>query len=186
MQRRNFRAGPVARGLHAAILAGFLFGGGPSLRAAHPAHEPLPIENDGAVQLATSVAKVETRIAADGREQEIGLAAAEVLFPGDRLRYRISFTNASGESIAPGIIRISNPVPEAVEYLEGTALNRESRVQFSIDGGASFAPAEALILVENGVRRSARAADYDAIRWTWNRALHPGETGVVSFDARLH
>ena len=185
MQGRNFRAGTFARGLQAAMLAGLLLGGARSPQAAQLAPEALPMENDGAVQLAASVAKVETRIAADGREEEIGLAAADVLFPGDRLRYSIAFTNASSESIAPGIIRIANPVPEAVEYLEGTALSRESRVQFSIDGGASFAPAEALILVENGARRLARAADYDAIRWTWNRALHPGETGLVSFDARL-
>ena len=182
MQGRNFRPRRCARGLQAAALASMLLGSGGS--AAQPS-ELRPVENDGAVQLATSVAKVETRIAADGREQEIELAEAASARPGDQLRYRISFTNMSGESIAPGIIQITNPLPEAVEYLEGSAFSREAQVQFSIDGGARFASAEALSLIDNGVRRPAGPADYSAIRWTWSRALHPGETGVVSFDARL-
>ena len=182
MQGRNFRPRRCARGRQAAALAGLLLGGA---AAAQPSPEPRLVENDGAVQLATSVVKVEARAAADGREREIELAEAAAL-SGDQLRYRISFTNLSGESIAPGIIQITNPLPEAVEYLEGSASSREAQVQFSIDGGASFAPAKALSLTDNGARRPAGPADYSAIRWTWNRALHPGETGMVSFDARLH
>ena len=185
MQGRDFRPRRCAQGLRAAALAGLLFGG--VAAAQLPELRPVePVENDGAVQLATSVAKVETRIAADGRAREVELAEAASVRPGDRLRYRIAFTNLSGESIAPGIIQITNPLPEAVEYLEGSAFSREAQVQFSIDGGASFASAAALSLIDDGARRPAGPADYSAIHWTWNRALHPGETGTVSFDARLH
>ena len=62
----------------------------------------------------------------DGETQTLLLDASRVR-PGERLRYTIEFTNTSNEYIGPGIIVITNPIPEGAEYLEGTAAGDDTR-----------------------------------------------------------
>lgn len=136
------------------------------------------------VELATSVDRV-VRVTTAGDEIETMLLDAAGVRPGEELRYTVDFTNTSTEIIDPGIIVITNPIPEAVEYLEGTAVGNDTEVLFSVDGGASFAGPESLTVVEGGVRLPAEARHYTTIRWTYGGILGPGEGGSVAFDVRL-
>lgn len=136
------------------------------------------------VELATSVDRV-VRITTANDDIETMLLDAAGVRPGEELRYTVGFTNTSTEIIDPGIIVITNPVPEAAEYLEGTAVGDDTEILFSVDGGASFAGPESLTVVEGGVRLPAEARHYTTIRWTYGGILGPGEGGSVAFDVRL-
>ena len=135
------------------------------------------------VELATSVDRV-VRVTIDGGIETMLLDASKVQ-PGEELRYTIEFTNTSSEIIDPGIVMITNPIPEGAEYLEGTAAGDDTEILFSVDGGASFASPESLTVVEGGIRLPAAPRHYTAIRWTYGGILGPGEGGAVAFDVRL-
>ena len=136
------------------------------------------------VELATSVDRV-VRITTGDDEFETVLLDAAGVQPGEELRYTIEFTNTSTEIIDPGIVVITNPIPEAVEYLEGTAVGDDTEILFSVDGGASFASADRLTVIEGGVRLPAEARHFTAIRWIYGGILGSGEGGSVTFDVRL-
>ena len=136
------------------------------------------------VELSTSVDKV-VRITGDDGEIETLLLDAFTVRPGEELRYTIEFTNTSSEIIDPGIVVITNPIPEAAEYLGGTAVGDDTEIQFSVDGGASFAGPESLTVLEGGVRVPAAPRHYTTIRWVHGGILGPGEGGAVAFDVRL-
>jgi uncharacterized repeat protein (TIGR01451 family) len=135
------------------------------------------------VTLSNSVKKVETVLNESG-EAERRLVDALSVVPGDELRYTITFTNEGGEVVDAGSIVITNPIPEATEYLDGTAFGSGTDIVFSTDG-VSFASANELMVDEAGVEAPASARDYTIIRWVFSPELEPGETGNVSFNVRL-
>ena len=135
------------------------------------------------VTLSNSVKKVETVVNEDG-EAERRLIDAVSVVPGDELRYTITFTNDGGEVVDAGSIVITNPIPEATEYLDGTAFGAGTEIVFSTDG-VSFADPAELVVEEAGTEAPASAKDYKTIRWVFAPELEPGETGNVSFNVRL-
>ena len=136
------------------------------------------------VQLATSVDRV-VKVTTDDGEIETLLLDASAVRPGEELRYTIEFSNNSSEFIPPDVVVITNPIPETADYLAGTATGAGTEILFSVDGGSSFAPPEALTVVERGVELPASEEYYTTIRWIFGRTLGPGESKVVSFDVRL-
>jgi len=136
------------------------------------------------VELVVSVDRVLRLATADG-EMETLLVDASTVQPGQELRYTIAYTNASDQFIDPGIVVITNAIPESAEYIEGSATGARTEIQFSVDNGAAFGFPESLIVVEGGSRIPASARHYTTIRWTVTRVLGPGEGGSVSFDVRL-
>jgi uncharacterized repeat protein (TIGR01451 family) len=136
------------------------------------------------VDLTNSVQKVVASVSATG-EVTRELVAAETVVPGDELRYTISFTNNGSDAVDAGSVVITNPIPDNTEYLEGTAFGSGTEIVFSIDGGETFAVAEELSILEGDVQIPASAGDYTTIRWTFQPALEPGQTGDVTFNVRL-
>ena len=136
------------------------------------------------VELETSVYRV-VRLTTGDDEIETRLFEAAAVRPGEELRYTIEFTNTGTEIIDPGIVVITNPIPEAVEYLDGTAVGDDTEILFSVDGGVSFSSPERLTVVEDGARLPAAPRHYTTIRWTYGGILGPGEGGTVAFDVRL-
>ena len=135
------------------------------------------------VTLSNSVKKVETVVNEDGQAERRLIDASSVV-PGDELRYTITFTNGGGEAVDAGSIVITNPIPEATEYLDGTAFGAGTDIVFSTDG-VSFANAAELMVEEDGSEAPASAKDYKTIRWVFSPELEPGATGDVSFNVRL-
>jgi len=138
------------------------------------------------VPLGPARLELETRIervvpAADGAAAAlVPLAAAPE--PGDELVYTVTFVNAGGQAAAG--IRITQPIPAAVRYVEGSAAAPRATVLFSIDGGRSFGPAEEL-LVDDG-RGRLRPADpgaYTHVRGLLDGEIEPGARGFLRFRA---
>jgi uncharacterized repeat protein (TIGR01451 family) len=123
------------------------------------------------VTLETSVEKWESYETASGSVQR-RLTDAELVVPGDELRYTITFVNQGPEPVDAGSIVITNPLPEGTEYLPGTATGPDTLISFSADG-EKFAP------------DAAAAAEVRAIRWSFQPALAPGDSSSVAFEVRL-
>ncbi len=136
------------------------------------------------VELATSVNRVVERTTEEGGIETLLLDAWDIQ-PGQKLRYTIKFTNASGEFIDPGVIVITNPIPGTVEYVEGTATGIDTEVEFSVDQGDNFGRPETLTILKDGVRAPAAPPHYTTIRFTFGGILGPGEGSAVAFDVRL-
>lgn len=135
------------------------------------------------VQLSTQVQRVEAVIE-DGRMQT-RLVDADLVAPGDELRYAITFTNSSRVALPPGIVVITLPIPEGAAYMHGSAGGRGSRIRFSVDGGATFLPIDELTNSEDIVPHPAFAVEVQALEWTYHRRLPPGALGQVWFHVRM-
>jgi hypothetical protein len=91
-----------------------------------------------------------------------------------------------GETPAPGL-RIVAALPAGTRYVAGSATGPGALVSYSVDGGASFAAPEALVVPsENGDAppRPATPEDYTHIRWDLPGHHAPGTGGLVSFRVR--
>lgn len=145
------------------------------LVAAGPAAAQVALEN--------TVQKVETFVNEAGEPQR-RLVDADSVVPGDELRYTITFTNNGAEVVDAGSIVITNPIPAETDYLDGTAAGSETEIDYSVDG-ENFGSAEELTISQGEAEVIASAKDYQSIRWVFQPALEPGESGDVSFGVRL-
>jgi uncharacterized repeat protein (TIGR01451 family) len=133
------------------------------------------------VTLTTTVDRVATSVDAGSVVAEESLS--EVL-PGDVLRYTIAFENTSTQDVAAGSVVITNPLPADTLYLQGSATGANTEITFSVDG-ETFAAPDALMVGEGAGARAADAADYRAIRWTYQPMLGAGESSEVSFELQI-
>ena len=96
----------------------------------------------------------------------------------------MSFSNVSDEP-AENVV-ITNPIPEQLTYVEGSAFGPGANVRFSVDGGKSFAAADELVVSDGGNQRTAAADDFTHIRWVMTNVIEPGTQGMAQFRARLN
>jgi len=140
-------------------------------------------QEKGSLNVKTVVQKEEVSLNAAG-ERETVLVEADTVTPGDSVIYTITFKNVGDES-ADNVV-ITNPVPENLTYIDGSAFGPGATIEFSIDGGENFATAGELRVPEDGGTRAARAEDYTHLRWIMQNELAAGSQGVASFRARLN
>ncbi|MFK7887071.1 MAG: hypothetical protein AB8G16_09440 [Gammaproteobacteria bacterium] len=131
-----------------------------------------------------TVAEKEIRaLDADGKIKT-SLVPADAVVPGDQVVYTVTFTN-NGDEPAASIV-VTDPVPEQMRYVDGSAFGPGTDITFSIDGGNSFATVDTLTVTDaNGASRPARASDITHIRWGFRHVLAPGERGYARFKAVL-
>ena len=95
--------------------------------------------------------------------------------PGDVIRYRLTFTSSRPDSVRN--VQFSDPLPTGLHYVAGSAVaDREDvTVEFSIDGGTSWAQQPMLEVVVDGhkVRRPAPTTMYTNVRWSVQGWLQP-------------
>jgi uncharacterized repeat protein (TIGR01451 family) len=144
---------------------------------------PAPAQNEGSIEL-KSIAEMEVEeFNAEGRKVVKRVPAAKVV-PGSEVIYTNTYTNV-GSEVADKVV-ITNPVPEHMQYLPGSAQGADMAINFSIDGGQTYdTPARLMVVEADGTKRKAEPADYTHIRWTRQTSLPPGSQGQVSFRARL-
>lgn len=139
----------------------------------------------GTIEL-KSVAEVEVIKKNDKGETEMKRveASKEKVVPGDAVIFTTYYTNIDDKPATDVII--TNPVPEHMVYIDGTAEVKGASVVFSVDNGKEYAPAGKL-KVKNaaGKERPAVASDYTHIRWTLEKPLEKGKKGSVSFRAKV-
>ena len=140
-------------------------------------------QDTGHIDIKTVVQKEAVSIDDTG-ERTTELVTAETVVPGDEVVYTVSFSNVS-DAPAENVV-ITNPLPEQLTYVGGSAFGPGADVQFSVDGGESFAAADELSVTEDGFDRPARNEDFTHIRWVMNSDIAPGEHGMAQFRARLN
>lgn len=139
-------------------------------------------QEQGHLNVKTVVQKEEVSVNEDG-VAETKLVPVETVIPGDSVVYTITFRNISDQGAEHVVI--TNPIADSLTYVEGSAFGPGTEIQFSVDGGQTFAKAEDLTVTENGVMRPAGAQDFTHIRWVMNEELAAGAQGVARFAAVL-
>lgn len=139
-------------------------------------------QESGHLNVRTVVQKEEVTIDDDGNRRTRLVDATKVV-PGDEVVYTVSFSNVSDEP-AENVV-ITNPLPAELSYVDGSAFGPGADVQFSVDGGVTFAAPRDLEVSEDGVARAATADDFTHIRWVMGEQIAPGAQGIAQFRARL-
>lgn len=139
-------------------------------------------QDQGHLDVQTSVQKQEV-VVNDAGESETRLVPAKVVVPGESVIYTITFKNVSAEP-ADNVV-ITNPIAEDLMYVDGSAFGPGMDILFSVDGGATFAAANELTIVEEDEVRAAEAADFTHVRWVMRNDLPVGAQGLARFAAVL-
>ena len=117
----------------------------------------------------------------DGQTERKTVPAAMVV-PGNEVFYVITYENTADKP-ADNVV-VTNPVPAELEYV--SVLGPAPANQVSVDGGRHYGALASLTVTgADGEPRPAVAADVTHVRWTLNGALKPGNSGSLSFKARL-
>lgn len=140
------------------------------------------VHAQGHLDVQTTVHKQEVVVNEAG-ESETRLVPADVVVPGESVFYTITFTNISDQP-ADNVV-ITNPIAADLMYVDGSAFGPGTEIQFSVDGGITFAAADELNVTENGEVRKAEAADFTHVRWVMQNDLAAGAQGTARFAAIL-
>lgn len=131
-----------------------------------------------------ALAEVEVEITKDDGTKGVERVPATKVIPGTEVIYTISYTNAGNKSAEKVVI--TDPIPEHMLYILGSARGTNTTITYSVDGGKTFASANELkVKNTDGSERPAQSDDYTHIRWNLNQALKPESSGEVEFRARL-
>lgn len=133
-----------------------------------------------------STSMVEVIIKNKKGKEEVKLvdAALAKVVPGDTVVFTNNYRNMTEEPISD--IVITNPVPDHVVYLAGSASGEGTDVDFSVDRGKSYGkPNKLFVKNEKGKKVKATEVDYTHIRWTVRLNIDPGKGGFVSFKGKI-
>jgi len=139
-------------------------------------------QEEGHLNVRTVVQKEQVTVNEVG-EVKTELVAGDTFVPGEKVVYTITFRNISEEP-AENVV-ITNPISGELMYIDGSAFGPGSDIQFSVDGGQTFANSNELTVTEGGVTRPAGAGDFTHIRWVMQQDLAAGAQGVARFSAIL-
>ena len=105
----------------------------------------------------------------------------EVVVPGDRVRFTLSYHNQGREPVTN--LKLRNPIPAGLIY-DGTP--DVAGFSASVDGGANWGALTDLTLTAaDGTSRPATAADVTHVMWVLPQPVVPGSRGSVVFFTRV-
>lgn len=148
--------------------------------------QPLAVRAQQGDIVVTSLAEVEVKErTAEGKVEVKRVEATKTkVAPGDTVIFTTRYVN-KGKQAATGVV-LTNPVPEHMTCVDRSAEGKGTKIDYSIDGGRSYAAPEKLqVKGTDGKVRPALASDYTHIRWTVSAPLAPGAGGSVSFRGRI-
>lgn len=131
--------------------------------------------NDNPVSVNVEIFVVSQVTKNDGTKEE-RFTPADSARPGQVVEYRLHAKNVSDTTLPAGIVQITGPIPEGMEYVANSATPSSDRVltEFSADGGQTFS--QPPVLVGQGDQRQvADPAAYNAIRWTLLVPMEPAD-----------
>lgn len=135
------------------------------------------------VAMNTDVFKVVNVTDANGKTSQ-QWNAPENMVPGTIVGYRITIKN-TGKEAAKDLV-INNPIPANTTYIADSARGAEARIDYSVDGGKTFAQPAELFVVKNAQKVQASVVDYTHIRWTFNKALAPQNSTTAQYTVKLN
>ena len=137
----------------------------------------------GPLLTSTLVELLSVAASGDGRESR-RFVPAEQIRAGDEVHYTIRVRNPGRAPV--GSIIVTKRLPFGMHYTRSSAVGPAAEVQFSIDGGESFAvPADLRVRVSGSTARRATVEDYTHVRWLLRTPLAPGATALLRFRATL-
>lgn len=140
---------------------------------------PVLAQPKNAVEVKNEAFKEVRVVKADGTEEYKLIAPGQAL-PGDEIVYVTTFKNVGDKDVTD--IVLTDPVPNNSLYKSGSAFGAGTEITFSVDGGKTYAKAEALKVADRkGGVRAATAEDYTTIRWVFRNILRPGSSSTVMF-----
>ncbi len=146
---------------------------------------PKVAEATGSGPLATSieVQKLEVSVGPGGQEIRRWVPA-ERLNAGDEIHYTVRVHNPGKQAVDSVVV--TKRLPFGVRYLRGSATGPAAEVQFSIDGGETYATPEMLARAAGGGKKGPRKPlenDYTHVRWVLRKPLGPASTALLRFRA---
>jgi uncharacterized repeat protein (TIGR01451 family) len=139
-------------------------------------------QEKGCIVLKSVADTEEATINAKGEKSTKLVPVAKVV-PGVEVTYTITANNICKQPADK--VAISNPVPEHMSFVAGSAIGPGADITYSVDG-KTFATADELTVVDNGTTRKARPGEYKAVRWTFKNSIAPGAQGFGRFRAILN
>ena len=109
------------------------------------------------------------------------MVPAKRLAQGQEVYYTVRITNPT--PVFANRVQVSQKIPANTTYVPGSAGGPGADVEFSIDGGETFARAENLKLEDGAIAPPER---YTHIRWTLRNPLAPGATALARFRAKFN
>jgi len=137
----------------------------------------------GPLQTAIEVQKLEVSVGPGGQEIRRWVPA-ERLNAGDEVHYTVRVHNPGKQAVDKVVV--TKRLPFGVHYLRGSATGPAVEVQFSIDGGETYATPETLARAARGGKKSANKPlekDYTHVRWVLRKPLGPASTALLRFRA---
>lgn len=138
---------------------------------------------------ATEAVELRTQLLAEVRESagtqerpSFRMLPATRLAQGQVVYYTVKITNPT--PIFANKVQVSQMIPANTTYLAGSAAGPGADVEFSVDGGQSFAAAGELKLADGVTRASPER--YTHIRWRLRNPLAPGATALARFRATFN
>lgn len=131
-----------------------------------------------------AVAEVEVKVKGDDGKEVTQRQPAKKVPPGVAVIYTLHAQN-TGAKPATDVV-VTDPIPEHMDYVDGSASSEGTRLTFSADGGKTFAAKDKLVVKgKDGVTRPPTAEEISHIRWQFEKPLAPGESRSVEFRARV-
>lgn len=130
----------------------------------------------------TSTAETEVEVTGMDGKKTLKRTPPDKAIPGTEVIYTNTFENMIKKPASNVVI--TNPIPNDSEYKAGSAFGKDCDIQFSADGGKTYAHADELRIRDmDGQERTALPREYTHIRWTYKGQLAPGKSGEVGFRA---
>lgn len=137
---------------------------------------------------ATEAVELRTLLVAEVRESggtpeqpTARMVPASRLAQGQVVYYTVRITNPT--PIFANKVQVSQMIPANTTYLAGSASGPGADIEFSIDGGQTFASANQLKLADGTLAPPGR---YTHIRWRLHNPLAPGATALARFRATFN
>lgn len=138
---------------------------------------------------ATEAVELHTQLVAEVRESvgsrerpSFRMVPAKRLAQGQVVHYTVRITNPT--PVYANRVAVSQMIPANTSYVPGSAVGPGADIEFSIDGGATFAPAQSLKLADGS--SLAPPERYTHIRWLMRNPLAPGAVALARFRATFN
>jgi uncharacterized repeat protein (TIGR01451 family) len=137
----------------------------------------------GRLETSIDVQKLEVREGPGGQVLRRWVPA-ERLNAGDEVHYTVRVRNPGKQAVDSVVV--TKRLPFGVHYLRGSATGPAAEVQFSIDGGKTFATPDGIARAAGGGTKGQRKPlenEYTHVRWVLGKPLGPASTALLRFRA---
>jgi uncharacterized repeat protein (TIGR01451 family) len=140
-------------------------------------------DQPGHIKLQTLGFQEKVTVDKDGTKHTDVVPVGRVL-PGTEVIWNVNYEIIGNQPVTDAVI--TDPIPQHMDYVDGTAAGDKAEITFSVDGGKTWGKPETLqVKNADGTMHAAAPKDYTDIRWIIKGTLASGAKGTVTFRATL-